>query len=124
MEKVVQNSGILQIKDFIEQINEGNYHAVDIPVDLTDEHKEIFEGLNRLCSNLSKKYEIQNSDNESSETLNALKVSEYCYRTLVESAPFCIHEIDLNGDIISMNQSGLDMLGLKKTSEVCGTGYP
>jgi PAS domain S-box-containing protein len=123
MEKVVQNSGILQIKDFIEQINEGNYHAVDIPVDLTDEHKEIFEGLNRLCSNLSKKYEIQNSDNESSETLNALKVSEYRYRTLVESAPFCIHEIDLNGDIISMNQSGLDMLGLKKTSEVCGTGY-
>lgn len=54
---------------------------------------------------------------------NSLKESENRYRALIEHAPFCIHEINLDGNIISMNQSGLKMLGLQTEDEVIGAAY-
>jgi PAS domain S-box-containing protein len=53
----------------------------------------------------------------------ALIDSELRYRNLFERAPVCIHEIDLQGNITSMNRSGLDMLGLDHMSEVVGMEY-
>ncbi|WP_435626695.1 PAS domain S-box protein [Candidatus Ferrigenium straubiae] len=53
----------------------------------------------------------------------ALRTSEHRYRLLVESSPLCIHEIDLEGRIQSMNRAGLDMLGLKDARNVCGLSY-
>lgn len=46
--------------------------------------------------------------------------SEARYRSLVANVPMCIHEIDLSGKIISMNQAGLDMLHLDDESEIIG----
>ena len=53
----------------------------------------------------------------------ALLEREARYSTLVNSAPACIHEIDLQGRFLSINQSGLKMLGADSESEVIGTNY-
>ena len=53
----------------------------------------------------------------------ALAQSEHRYRTLVESAPYCIHEINLDGQIISMNLKGLEMMGVTEGSAVHGRNY-
>lgn len=50
----------------------------------------------------------------------ALRASENRYRLLVESSPLCIHEIDLEGRLQSMNRAGLDMLGLDDAKKICG----
>lgn len=54
---------------------------------------------------------------------NALRQSELRFRLLVENSPMCIHEIDLQGKIISMNKAGLEMMGLKSEDEVRGLPY-
>lgn len=54
---------------------------------------------------------------------DALRASESRFRLLIENAPMCIHEIDMDGKIISMNKSGLHMLGLKEEREVQGYLY-
>ena len=45
------------------------------------------------------------------------------YRTLVESSPYCIHEIGRDRRICSMNRAGLRMLSLEREEEICGTVY-
>lgn len=54
---------------------------------------------------------------------SALAESETKFRTLIESSPVCIHEIDLQGKIISMNSAGLDMMGVSSEKEVRGLDY-
>ncbi|MDO8292725.1 MAG: PAS domain S-box protein, partial [Gallionella sp.] len=54
---------------------------------------------------------------------NALRESESRYRLLVESSPLCIHEIDLEGRMQSMNRAGLDMLGLDDFRKVRSLPY-
>ncbi|MDO8988644.1 MAG: diguanylate cyclase [Sideroxyarcus sp.] len=53
----------------------------------------------------------------------ALRASESRFRLLVENAPMCIHEIDMDGRISSMNKAGLDMMGVAQESEVQGYTY-
>lgn len=53
----------------------------------------------------------------------ALKASEVRYRTLVEQAPICIHELDLDGRIASMNPVGLQIAGAPKIGPVVGMEY-
>ncbi len=60
---------------------------------------------------------------EQKETVRRLTESEERYRRLINNAPFCIHEIELNGTISSMNKTGLEMLGLSNESEVIGVKY-
>ena len=49
-----------------------------------------------------------------------LRQSAERYRILVENAPVCIHETDLNGKLIAVNKTGLQMMGADKQSDVCG----
>lgn len=49
--------------------------------------------------------------------------SERRLYTLIQSAPFCIHEINLSGQIISMNKAGLRMMGMQQEDEICGINY-
>jgi diguanylate cyclase (GGDEF)-like protein/PAS domain S-box-containing protein len=51
---------------------------------------------------------------------DALRASESRFRLLIENAPMCIHEIGMDGRIISMNKAGLDMLGIEQESAVQG----
>jgi len=56
-------------------------------------------------------------------SLGKARASELRYRTLLDHAPVCIHEVDPSGRIIAMNTSGLGMLHLADESEVLGTSY-
>ncbi len=53
----------------------------------------------------------------------SLKSSEEKYRTLVETSPYCIHQIDTQGRIISMNRAGLQMLDEKDEDSIVGQLY-
>ena len=55
--------------------------------------------------------------------LKQAKKSEQRLNALIQSAPFCIHEINMDGKIISMNKSGLIMVNMKEESEIIGTDY-
>ena len=50
----------------------------------------------------------------------SLQESERRFRRLFKSSPICIHEIDLEGHIISMSPAGLKMLGLTDEKEIAG----
>jgi PAS domain S-box-containing protein len=52
-----------------------------------------------------------------------VKQSEKRYRTLISNSPYCIHELDFDQKILSMNQAGLGMLCLENEEEVIGTTY-
>lgn len=52
-----------------------------------------------------------------------LQTSDGRFRTLVQHAPVCIHEIETDGTISSMNPAGLRMLGLSIQSEIRGKKY-
>ena len=58
---------------------------------------------------------------QSKKAKTALAESEDRYRALFENSPFCIHEINMQGQLLSMNQSGLDMLGLDGKTQIAGT---
>lgn len=42
------------------------------------------------------------------------------YKSLINALPFCVHEIGLDGHLISMNSTGLDMIN---QSDVCAVPY-
>lgn len=45
------------------------------------------------------------------------------YKALIDNLPFCVHEINMEGKLISMNKGGLKMLSLTKESDVLGFDY-
>ncbi|MEE8378971.1 MAG: diguanylate cyclase, partial [Gammaproteobacteria bacterium] len=52
-----------------------------------------------------------------------LRESEERFRSLVENAPVCIHEIDLEGRLTSMNPAGLEMMGIENVTSIYGQAY-
>lgn len=60
---------------------------------------------------------------ESYRTLQTIQKSEARYRTLVDSAPFCIHELDLQGRLTSMNPAGLAMMEVLDEEAIRGVDY-
>jgi len=64
-----------------------------------------------------------NDITERKQSEEILRASEERYRTLVDSSPSCIHEINLNGQLTSMNPAGLRMMGVTLESEVIGRPY-
>lgn len=67
--------------------------------------------------------ELEAARLENEKITRALRESENRNRLLVENSPMCIHEIDLDGRIISMNLAGLRMQGLKAQSQIIGSLY-
>lgn len=45
------------------------------------------------------------------------------FKTIIETLPICIHEINTNGKMTMMNPAGLEMLNMTDESEVIGTDY-
>ncbi|MCG8371939.1 MAG: PAS domain-containing protein, partial [Balneolales bacterium] len=52
-----------------------------------------------------------------------LEQNEKRYRTLISSSPYCIHELDRKGKLISINKAGLKMFRKEKEEEVLGLTY-
>jgi diguanylate cyclase (GGDEF)-like protein/PAS domain S-box-containing protein len=71
----------------------------------------------------SRTAELEESLQENEKIARTLRESESHYRLLVENSPMCIHEIGMDGRIISMNRSGLHMMGLNAECEVQGYFY-
>lgn len=55
--------------------------------------------------------------------LKSAKKNEQRLNTLIQSAPICIHEINLKGQITSMNGAGLNMIDMQQEEEVYGIYY-
>jgi PAS domain S-box-containing protein len=53
----------------------------------------------------------------------ALRENETNYRLLIENSPYCIHQINLEGQLMSMNKAGLHMMGLKDECEIVQVPY-
>ena len=60
---------------------------------------------------------------ERAHSEETLRDSEQRHRTLVESAPVCIHEIDASGCFLSINPAGLRIVGVRCASKLTGTRY-
>jgi diguanylate cyclase (GGDEF)-like protein/PAS domain S-box-containing protein len=57
------------------------------------------------------------------ERTQKLVESEQHFRTLVESAPMSIKQIDLDGNLLSMNRAGLEMINIIDEQSVIGLSY-
>ncbi len=55
--------------------------------------------------------------------LKTAQFQEHRLNTLIQSAPLCIHEINLQGQITSMNKAGLSMMSMSNENEICGIHY-
>jgi PAS domain S-box-containing protein len=58
-----------------------------------------------------------------SEQSTELQENAEVYRSLVENAPYCIHQIDLEGKMLSVNPAGLKMIGATEESEAIGQPF-
>ncbi len=63
------------------------------------------------------------SERDGQRMEQAIRENEKRYRMLVENSRLCIHEIDLEGRIISINHAGLAMLGGIEERDVYGSCY-
>ena len=81
-----------------------------------DTLKEIADFLTLALKNAQEQQRRQHAELQ-------LQTSEQRYRSIVESAPFCIHEIDLNGRVTSMNPAGQKMIGVNSEAEVLHRSY-
>lgn len=60
---------------------------------------------------------------EKKKAEESIRQNEKRYRTLISNSPYCIHEIDLEQKISSMNKAGLEMMGVDKEQDIVGSLY-
>ncbi len=70
-------------------------------------------GLTVFSSNITQKVEAEKK----------LEQNERRFRTLIENSPFCIHELNREGRLISINQAGLKMMEIENKEEFMGISY-
>ena len=95
---------------------------------MTKSLKEILGSLSEedravVERSLSGENDLDQTFIEQKKTEIAFRESELCYKLLVENAPVGIHEIDLDGRLISMNRAGLKMMGINNRSDIQGLQY-
>ena len=67
--------------------------------------------------------ELEEARLETEKITRTLRERENNYRLLLENSPVSIHEIDMDGRIISMSRAGILMHGLKEEGDVQGSLY-
>ena len=67
--------------------------------------------------------ELEKAVLETQRVTRALRESENRHRLIVENSPVSIHEIDMEGNILSMNRAGLHMRGVIDEIVVQGTPF-
>ena len=58
------------------------------------------------------------------ETEKLLEKNERQYRALISNTPFCIHELNKEAELISINKAGYTMFGFKREEDMLGITYP
>ncbi len=76
--------------------------------------KAMEQELRQLNAELESRVESQTSE---------LLESEQHFRMLIDSAPISIHQIDIDGNLLSMNEAGLNMMELDSELEIIGQPY-
>ncbi|MCP5153127.1 MAG: PAS domain S-box protein [Ectothiorhodospiraceae bacterium] len=66
--------------------------------------------------------EVESAERETA-SLAALRDSETRFRGIVEITPACIHELDLEGRVESMNPAGLRLVGVDDIARIRGADY-
>jgi PAS domain S-box-containing protein len=80
---------------------------------IKDNHKHII-GLTVFSMNITKRIKAEAE----------LKRNEGRLRTLISSSPYCIHELDVEGRLISINKAGIEMFKLDSPDQLIGRYYP
>ncbi|MFQ5824450.1 MAG: PAS domain S-box protein [bacterium] len=101
LERTLQ-TGDLQIFDYQLQKN-GHIHNYEARLILSSKNEIL-----AIVRNITDRKRVE----------KALHESEDRYRSLIENAPFCILEIDRNGNMTSMNSIGLKMMGVKNMAKI------
>lgn len=60
---------------------------------------------------------------EKKKTEEKIKENEKRYRALIENSPYCIHELDKKGVLLSINKAGLEMMGVENEEDFLGITY-
>ena len=63
------------------------------------------------------------SEQAAKSTSLRLAKSRTRYRLVLDHSPYCIHEIDQKGNVVSMNPAGLKMNDVKSEKEIMGTPF-
>ncbi len=114
--------------EFLRRLIHGGYHVTDLISEEFDrEGNRVVFSNNCLGivrdNHLIRVWGTQRDITEQTLARKRIADSERRYRQLVDNAPYCIHEIELDGRISSMNQAGLSLLGLTDGSGVFGADY-
>lgn len=107
-----------------DQIIRALINRAEYPTDIQGSDFTLFQSAIMLEDQVRRRTsELEQVLRENQQITHALRVSENHHRLLVENSPMCIHEISLDGRITSMNQSGLDMMGVADECQICGLHY-
>lgn len=98
------------------------YRAVRLNGDITF-LREIGQAIKNDSGEIIRSFGIVLDNTDRIKVGATLRQSENRLRSLVSSSPVCILEIDLDGKLVSMNPSGLKMMGVENESEILGLNY-
>ncbi|WP_169338334.1 ATP-binding protein [Colwellia piezophila] len=108
---------LIKLRDITDNISTyGNYDQV-LPEAGDDEIGSLYRSFSRMMAQIK----LRIAERQRAE--NTLKQSENKFRTLVQNAPVCIHEIDIEGRFTSMNNTGLKMMGFDDELAILGLVY-
>lgn len=71
-------------------------------------------GITVFSSDITNRIEIEKE----------LRKSEARYRTLISNTPFCIHEVNFEGKLTSINETGVKMFNMPSADVFIGIDYP
>lgn len=108
---------LIKLRDITDNISTyGNYDQA-LPEAGDDEIGSLYRSFSQMMAQIK----LRIAERQSAEY--TLKQSENKFRTLVQNAPVCIHEIDLEGRLTSMNNTGLKMMGFENELAILGFVY-
>lgn len=110
----------------IEALQGGAYDYLRKPfstLDLLATLDRCFGRLDLENAKLTTELKLRDRNLRLEQALRDLTTSEERFRSLVETSPICIKEMDTSGRILSMNQAGVDMMELTDFSEIQNQDY-
>ncbi len=92
---------------------EGQMIYLEIFVNPIRSHEGTIEGVSALAQDITERWRSK----------EALQKSEAENRLLIENAPYCIHQIDTQGRLFSMNPMGLQMMNVADEGAITGMPF-